>query len=277
VLEFTRDSSAEFLMVSATIVSGGTAAAFAAGGGLVVGAGLKTTAKYQDAKFQGHDPSKIPTTKQLAGFFAVEFGVGLLDLAGAKYIGKMAKAAEEAAKLRGVGHIAAKAAEKGTEMGLAILWNVIKGATVEPGKGIVEGKLLNEGDGAAKGFVAGGLKSAGGTHGEILKYFLSAQGERGKILSAFGDTAISLAADHLAEQWTSTEGQEAVDREPHVTILTPRTGEQRLVDAIAYERSVVERTAIYQVGTAAPPNYAPPLQSKSSLRPLRFHPAAQSH
>ena len=48
IARHTRDLSAEFLMVSATVVTGGAAASVAAGVALVGGSGLKATARWKD-------------------------------------------------------------------------------------------------------------------------------------------------------------------------------------------------------------------------------------
>jgi hypothetical protein len=234
----TRDFSAEFVMVSATAISGGTALAL---GGLATGAGLKATARAQD------DPHATKTN--IAATFASEFAIGLLDLkvAGAvKAAGE--RAAEEALK-RAIGGEAARkfeeeAAKKGVKAGLMILYNQAK-LGLEPAKAIIQGKTFKE------GLVTGGLKTAGGIHGEILKY-LFIDDEKFEKLAALADTTISFGMDKLSEFLTEREKE----REPHESkepeFTQPVNEQQELLDALAYERRMIERMAVRQIGTAGP-------------------------
>jgi len=250
IARHTRDFSAEFLMVSATIVSGGTAAALAAAGGITVGAGLKATARGQD------DPSA--TKKQIAATFATEFAVGVLDLGAGKMIKGAAGKAAEAAVERAVGGTVArkvteKAAEKGTTLALAMLWNQVKGIAVEPGKAVIEGETFQ------KGLLTGALKTGGGIHGEILKYLVLDDQEFPK-LAAIADTTISYAADEISKALTEKKEEKEHGAEPE--LVNPETDEHALLDCLAYERRMVEQMALQKIGS-----FRPPAPSHSGLRP----------
>jgi hypothetical protein len=229
----TRDTSAEFLVVSATVVSGG-----AMFGALAVGSGLKATATAQD------DPKA--TKKQIAVTFASEFAVGLIDVKGCKLIDKAAEHAAEQALLKAVGGQTARklteeAAKKGTKLGLAILWNQAKSITLEPGKAVIEGKTFKD------GLLTGSLKATGGTHGEILKY-LVLEDSRFPKLAAIADTAISIAADKAADSI-----KERGEREKEAPKLPkPADPSHPILDALAYDRKMIEQTAIRKIGSAAP-------------------------
>jgi hypothetical protein len=247
-----RDASAEFLMVSATIVSGGSAAAAAAAlGGITVGAGLKATAKGQD--------DANATKKTIAVTFVSEFAVGLLDLGAGKVIGGAAEKAGEAAFLKGIGgegarQLEKRAAERGTEMGLAILWNQLKGVAVEPTKAVIEGEHFQN------GLVTGQLKSVGGTHGEVVKYLIKSlvlDDPKFKQVAAISDatidTAISLGADALAKSLTEkSEKREGAGQGQQPKIVKPTTNSHALLDALAYDRQMVEKMALRKVGSAGP-------------------------
>lgn len=234
----TRDASAEFLMVSATMVSGG-AALLAIGGG----SALKATAKGQD------DPNATKGT--IAATFASEFAFGMVDLGGAKFIDAAAKRAAEEAFARAVGgkvarELEKKAAEKGTKLGLAILFNQVKGVAVEPTKAVIQGETFQE------GLIKGQLKSVGGTHGEILKYLVLDDSEFPK-LAAIADTTISLAADafadHLKESSRGEKGERAgSDLAPK--IVKPTNASHALLDALAYEKKTIEQMAVRKIGSA---------------------------
>ena len=269
-----RDASAAFLMVSATIVTGGAAAGGAAGltalgagtgasagtvatvaalGGTTIGAGLKATARAQD--------DRKATKGEVAATFASELAFGLLDLGAAKYAGTAAKLAAEQAAARFVGSATAKklaeeAAKNGTQLALAILWNQSK-LVVEPAKAVMQGKTVQE------GLVKGGIKVGAGVHGELLKGGVETQILRkliendkqfeslAFIAEAVIDTAIDLSTDQAGEALVERgEKNERSDREEAPKIEKPKRAEHRLLDAIVYDRKLVQQTAFRQIGSA---------------------------
>lgn len=254
----TRDASAEFLMVSATIVSGGAVAV----GAVAVGSGLKATAKSQD------DPAA--TKGAVAVTFASEFAFGLIDIAGGKVIDHYAERAAEEALLKAVGGEAAKkvaeeAAKKGTKLGLAILWNQVKGVTLEPAKAVIQGKTFQQ------GLVTGSLKSVGGTHGELLKYMVLADTTFPK-LAAIADTAISLGMDGLAEAVSEPKEERGEKGGEAPRLAQPSHPEHLLLDALAYDRKMIEQTAIRRIGAPAhrianPPTSFPKVKAAAGFRP----------
>lgn len=237
---FTRDTSAEFLMVSATIVSGGTAATLAVGGGSF----LKATARYED---------DVKATKgTFAVTFAAEFAAGMIDVGVGKVINAKAEEAAGKALLEAVGskelkEIEAEAAKKGVKVSLAILWNHVKGVTVEPAKAVIEGET------AQKGLVTGGLKTVGGTHGEILKY-LVLDDEKYAKTAAIADTIISIGADKIAESINeSNEEKKREGAEGKAPKISKKAhSDHVLLDALAYDRKMIEQMAIRKIGSAGP-------------------------
>jgi hypothetical protein len=245
VARLTRNVSAEFIMVSATCLTGGTAGVFgytlagnqvlAAGGVAVLGGSiLKTVSKGQD------DPAT--SNGQLAVTFTTEFAVGLVDLFTARGIDKAGEEAAKEAFAHTVGteafkKLEAEAAEKGTKLMLAILYNKVKGMTLEPGKAIIQG------DSVQKAYTTGGLKAVGGTGTEIVKYLLE-QNEGGKIAGAIADTTISLTMDQFSENLSEPEHAEPKDSKQPPQIISPATSADADLDALAYEKKMIEQLAV---------------------------------
>jgi hypothetical protein len=246
VARFTRNTSAEFIMISATCLTGGEAGVLgytlvgnqvlAAGGGAVlVGSGLKTWSTAEDHP----DASK----GKLAVTFTTEFVMGLVDLYTGSKIDKAAEdAAQEALKLT-IGtaefrKLAAEAAEKGTKVMLAVTYNTVKGMTLDPGKAIIQGATVQ------KAYTAGGVKAFGGTGGELFKSMLE-DSDEGKIVGAIADTAISLTSDKFSEDLTEPNGPEAKDSNetPQIVMATPSDDDADL-DALLYEKEMIEQLAV---------------------------------
>lgn len=236
VAKFTRNVSAEFLMVAATFLTGGTTSVLgfelagnqvlaAGAGGILVGSGMKTEIRWQD------DPKA--SNSQLAATFTTEFAVGLMDL----FAGKGIDQAGEEAFAEAVGSDAAKeAAKSGTRVTLAIVYNKVKGMGLEPGKAIIQG------DSVQKAYTAGAAKAVGGTGGEIFKSFLD-DSESGKIVGAIADTAISLTADQFAEDQTESKGAESKDKTQAPQIALD-SSDDPIPDSLAYERKMIEQLAV---------------------------------
>lgn len=249
VARLTRNASAEFIMISATCLTGGAAGStagvlgytlagnevLAAGGGAVlVGSGLKTVSFAEDHP----EASK----GKLAVTFTTEFAVGLVDLFTARGIDK---AGEEAVREfeRTVGNEAftkleAEAATKGTKVMLAVLYNKVKGMTLDPCKAIIQGDTVQ------KAYTAGGVKAVGGTGGELFKSMLE-DSDEGKIVGAIADTAISLTADEFSEDLTESSAHEAKDSKqaPQIVMATASDDDADL-DALLYEKEMIEQLAV---------------------------------
>jgi hypothetical protein len=214
LLRGTRDLSAEFVMVSATAVTGGLATAGTVG----FASALKATARYED------DPTA--TKGNIAATFATEFAVGMLDI-------KVGKAIEEAAK--------------GTRTGLAILWAQAKGMTIEPAKAVLQGKTIQE------GLLTGGMKSVSGIHGEILKLLVFGD-KKFEMTAAIFDSVISYGADkvsdYLSEQNKGENAEQKSTRVPEQPDI--EESDQALLDALAHDRDVIDQVAIRKIGSVSP-------------------------
>lgn len=235
-LKFTRDTSAEFLMVSATLLSGGLAAP---AGAVAMGSVLKTTAKFED------DPKA--TRQTLAVTFASEFVTGMIDVGVGKLIdAKGEEAAAEIIKAAGK-EAAAEAAKKSTKFTLAILWNKVKSVTVEPGKAVIQGETFQE------GLAGGGLKAVAGTPGELLNGLLVDDKNVGALaaMAVITSAAISVGADMVADSSKeASEGEKGERAESKQARRNPTVPSQHLLDAVAYDRSMIEQTAMRKIGKA---------------------------
>jgi len=245
VARLTRNASAEFLMISATCLTGGEAGVLgytlagnevlAAGGGAVlVGSGLKTVSFAQDHP----EASK----GKLAVTFTTEFAVGLVDLFTARGIDK---AGEDAVKEfeRTVGNEAftkleAEAATKGTKVMLAVLYNKVKGMTLDPCKAIIQGETVQ------KAYTTAGVKAVGGTGGELFKSMLE-DSDRGKIVGVIADTAISLTADQFSDDLMESNSPESKDSKqaPQIVVATASDDDAAL-DALLYDKEMIEQLAV---------------------------------
>jgi hypothetical protein len=255
IAKVTRDLSAEFLMVSATVVTGGMAGSVAAAGGLIGGSALKATAKAED------DPKA--TKGAIAATFFAELAAGMIDLGGGKLIAAAgekagAKALSMAIGSPAVRKAAEEAAKQGTKTGLAILWVNVKGLTLEPGKAVIEGNSIQQ------GILTGALKTTGGIHGEILKFMVINDEKYGKT-AAFADTVISYGADKISEYLK--EANEKPER-PKLPPELPdgEDSQQALLDALAHDREMINQMAIRQIGTVDSSLAAKPLFCPPSLR-----------
>jgi hypothetical protein len=225
-LKLTRDFSAEFLMVGATFLSGGAAAPLLAVAG---GSGLKAAAKYED--------STHPDIKDAAVTFVTEFAVGVIDLGAGKGI---ESAAAQAFKSTVGTELEKEAAKRGTELGLAILYTKVKGATIEPGKAIIEGDTLQ------KAFTTGALKGIG-SDVELLKYFFL--DPKMKKMAALVDTTFSVAMDRLGDRLS-----EPGDKEPSEPpkMQKPSTPQHALIDAVVFDSRTIEQLAVRKIGSMSP-------------------------
>jgi len=126
-------------------------------------------------------------------------------------------------------------------IGLAIIWAKTK-AVIDIPKGLIEGKTMTQ---AASGGAVKLVVSTPGTAGiEGLKAVLGDKGEAWAIpvevvLNIFQDKA----GEALAE---SGEKPETKGPPPHLPHPHPN---HRLMDAVVYDRSVIEKTAVQQIGS----------------------------
>lgn len=221
----TRDFSAEFLMVGATFVSGGTAAPLLAIAG---GSGLKSAAKYED--------SSHPDIKEAGVTFVAEFAMGVIDLGAGKGIDHLAENAfKEAVGTK----LEKEAAKRSTQLALAILYSKTKGAALEPAKAVIEGDTLQ------KGFATGAFKAIGGTYGELLKYFLL--DPKMQKSAALVGTLLSVAADRISDKLTEPNGNEKTGPPK---MARPATPKHALLDAAVYDWKTIEQIAIRKIGSA---------------------------
>lgn len=221
----TRDFSGEFLMVGATFLSGGAAAPLLAIAG---GSGLKATAKYQD--------SSHPDIKEAGVTFVAEFAMGVIDLG----VGRGIDQAAEKAFKEAVGpELEKEAAKRSTQLALAILWSKTKGATLEPTKAVIEGDTLQ------KGFTTGAFKAIGGTHSELLKYFLV--DPKMQKTAAIVDTLFSVVADRVSDKLNEPADKERTGPPKLAPHPTPK---HALIDAAVYDWKTIEQMAVRKIGSA---------------------------
>lgn len=234
VARFTRDASAEFLMVTASLVAVPVGI-----GAIAVGSGLKATARGQD------DPKA--TKRTIAATFATEFVFAVVELGADAKLEELAKAAGDAAFKATASQLERKAAEKGMKLGLAILKNNAKLA-LEPTKAVLEGKSFQE------GLITGGVKAIGGTHSEILKSMIEAD-ERFPMVAAIADAVFEVTMDRAADSLSDAnkgEKSERGEKEPP-GLVKPVKDEHVILDALAYDRKLVQQTAIRKIAAAGPP------------------------
>jgi hypothetical protein len=190
---------------------------------------LKASAKY-------YDRSSIHPKRDAAITFTAEFAVGFIDLGVGKGIEHIA---ENAAK-HAVGNKVAKlGVERGTELGLGILWSSTKGVTLEPAKSVLEGDTLQ------KSMLSGALKGAGGVHGELFKYFLLNRKMRTAAIVV--DTAVDISMEALAGELSEPHG-ERKDELPK--LHRPSTPRNAMNAAAIYDSKAIEEMAVKQIGSA---------------------------
>jgi hypothetical protein len=101
--------------------------------------------------------------------------------------------------------------------------------------------------------VTGALKIAGGTQGEILKYLVLNDEEFPK-LAVIADTTISFAIDKFADSLSESAKGEKTERASQPPKLPrPVHAEHVLLDALAYDRKMIEQTAVRKIGSAGSP------------------------
>jgi len=210
VLKGVRDTSAEIVMVGATYVSGGTAGVIFTG----VGSGMKAGFIYQDT---GKADKALAT-------FSTNLLLGAFDL-------------KVGAAMKGMTSLAEK-------IGVAIVWSKAKGAMEIP-KGLIEGKSLKQ---AASGAAVKLMASTPGASGvEALKAVL---GEEGEAWAIPVEVALNILQDKggeaLAESGEKGEKKESSGPRAHLPHPHPN---HRMMDAVIYDRSVIEQTAVKQIGS----------------------------
>jgi hypothetical protein len=210
-LKEIRDTSAEFVMVGATYLSGGTAGVIFT----TVGSGMKAGFAYQDT---GRADRAVAT-------FSTNLLMGALDLK--------------------VG-AATKAMSLTDKIGIGIVWAKSK-AVLEVPKGLIEGKNLKQAvSGAAVKLVfstpatAGieGLKSALGEESEA--WAIPVEVALNRIQDKLGDAA--------AEYGEKGEKKETKGPPAHLPHPHPN---HHLMDAVIYDQKLIEQTAVRQIGSVA--------------------------
>lgn len=211
VATIVRDTSAEIEMVGATYLSGGAAVAV-----LGTGSAMKGAFVYQDTGKAG----------KAVATFGTNLVLGVADL-------KVGAAIKEIASTSG-------------RIGMAIVWSKAK-AVIEVPKSLIEGKSLQQ------AVSSGAVKLTAATPAtaaiEGLKAVLGEEGEAWAIpvevaLNIFQDKA----GDALAEAGEKSEKPER--KSPPVQLPHPHPN-HRLMDAVIYDKSVIEQTAIRQIGSWA--------------------------
>ena len=156
----------------------------------------------------------------------------------AKNAGK--RAAIEAIGGPFVKELAEKAAEKGTDLALKLLWVHVKGFAGESTKSYLQTGSFT------KAAVTGSLKTVGGIHSEILTSLIPQRFE--KTITVV-NTAISFGMDKLAD--VATEPREAEERKQPPRIYRPIALEHHL-DAIRMPPDVVDQYAVRQIASSGP-------------------------
>jgi hypothetical protein len=210
VLKGVRDTSAEIVMVGATYVSGGTATILFTG----LGSGMKGAFVYQDT---GRADKAVAT-------FSTNLILGAADL-------------KVGAALKGL-------ASTSERIGMAIVWSKSK-AIMEIPKGLIEGKSLKESASAAGVKLAASTPATAGVEG--LKAVL---GEEGEAWAIPVEVALNILQDKggeaIAASGEKEERKETSGPRPHLPHPHPN---HRLMDAVIYDQSIIEQSAIRQIGS----------------------------
>jgi len=207
VLKEVRDGSAEFVMVGATYLSGGTASVLFT----TLGSGMKAGFSYQDT---GRVDRAVAT-------FSTNLLMGALDLK----VGALTKTMSTADKI-----------------GIGIVWAKSK-AVLDIPKSLIEGKdLKHAATGAAVKLIfstpgAAGVEGLKAVLGEAEKWAIPVEVVLNRVQDKLGD--------RLAEpgETKETKGPPA-----HLRHVHPN---HRLMDAVAYDESIIEQTAIKQIASYA--------------------------
>lgn len=212
ILKEVRDTSAEIVMVGATYVSGGTAAVIFTG----VGSGMKAGFVYQDT---GKADKAVAT-------FSTNLLMGALDL-----------------KVGGAIKGLSSTSEK---IGMAIVWSKSK-AVLEVPKSMIEGKNLKQAVSSAAVKLVASTPATAGVEG--LKAVL---GEEGEVWAIPVEVALNRlqdkAGDALGESGEKGERRETKGPPAHLPHPHPN---HRLMDAVIYDQSLINQTAVRQIGSLA--------------------------
>jgi hypothetical protein len=211
VLKEVRDTSGEIVMVGATYMSGGTASVVFT----TVGSGMKGYFAYQDT---GRADRAVAT-------FSTNLLMGALDLK----VGAATKALSTSEKI-----------------GIGIVWAKSK-AVLDVPKSLIEGKNLRQAVGGAAVKMVFSTPGAAGVEG--LKAALGEESEAWAIpvevaLNRFQDKL----GDAAAEYGQKEEPKETKGPPAH---LPPNHPNHRLMDAVIYDESIIEQTAVRQIGSLA--------------------------
>jgi hypothetical protein len=207
VATVVRDTSAEIEMVGATYLSGGAAVAV-----LGTGSAMKGAFVYQDTGKAG----------QAVATFGTNLVLGMADL-------------KVGAAIKGLG----SASER---IGMAIVWAKAK-ATLDVPKSLIEGKTMKQ---AVSG---GGVKLVASTPAtagvECLKGVL---GEEGEAWAIPVEVALNIMQDKAGEAMSeSGEKREKKETKGPPAHLPHPHPNHRLLDAVVYDRSIIEQTAVQQI------------------------------
>jgi hypothetical protein len=207
VATVVRDTSAEIEMVGATYLSGGAAVAV-----LGTGSAMKGAFVYQDTGRAG----------QAVATFGTNLVLGMADL-------------KVGAAIKGLG----SASER---IGMAIVWAKAK-ATLDVPKSLIEGKTMKQ---AVSG---GGVKLVASTPAtagvECLKGVL---GEEGEAWAIPVEVALNIMQDKAGEAMSeSGEKQEKKETKGPPAHLPHPHPNHRLLDAVVYDRSIIEQSAVQQI------------------------------
>ncbi|HLV85426.1 MAG TPA: hypothetical protein VKV39_00510 [Candidatus Sulfotelmatobacter sp.] len=205
-LKIVRDASAEFVMVGATYVSGGTATIIFTG----VGSGMKAGFVYEDTGKKG----------QAIATFGTNLVLGLADL-------KAGKAIEEIGSLSG-------------RIGMTIVWAKAK-SVLEVPKGLIEGKNLQQAASSGAVKMVGSTPLTSGIEG--LKAVLG----KSKGWAIPVEVALNLLQDKAGDALAES-GEKKETKGPPAHLPHPHPN-HRLMDAVIYDRSVIEQSAVRQIGS----------------------------
>ena len=215
VATFVRDASFDFVMVGATYLTAGSAAVFTAGsstaaaGFVSLGAGLKGAATYQDTGNAG----------KAVGTFSTNLLFGALDLKAAGVIEKATSTL-------------------GGRIGLGMVWAKIKAAASIPFS-VIEGKHV--GEGLAHGAVQMVAATPGTAAIEGLRDYLEPLKMEAWAIPV--EVALNLGLEKAGDMVYESGGRQPQRTSPprHTPPSTPK---QQLMDAVLYDRTQIEKTAV---------------------------------
>ena len=128
-------------------------------------------------------------------------------------------------------------------IGMAIVWAKAK-ATLDVPKSLIEGKTMKQ---AVSG---GGVKLVASTPATAgVEYLKAALGE-GEAWAIPVEVALNIAQDKVGESMSeSGEKQEKKETSGPPAHLPHPHPNHRLLDAVVYDRSIIEQTAVQQIGS----------------------------